>query len=94
MAHRALTPRLLGALRLAPSDGDVSAPEKQRVRMQEGQKVTSRKPCSPGGLDSETDVSFVGIFKGLQPRLDPSATDPSSKNLGKFLAVLVYVLPK
>lgn len=54
MAHKALTPRLLGALRLAPSDGDVSAPEETRVRTQEG-------PCSPGGLGTETNMSIMRI---------------------------------
>lgn len=85
MAHRALTPRLLGALRLAPSDGDVSAPEKQRVRMQEGQEVTSQRPCSLGGLYSEKDVSLVGIFPGLQPQLDPGATDPPERTWASSL---------
>lgn len=43
MAHRALTPRLLGALRLAPSDGDVSVRER-RQWSQEAQDVRNPLP--------------------------------------------------
>lgn len=81
MAHRALTPRLLGALRLAPSDGDVSAPEETRVRTQEG-------PWSPGGLGTETNTSIVGISPpGLQPHPDPGALLIRSVTLGKSLGI-------
>lgn len=66
MAHRALTPRVLVALRLAPSDGDVSAREEKRVRTQEGQKVTSQRPCPSGGLDLQTNMSVLGLSPGIQ----------------------------
>lgn len=94
MAHRALTPRLLGALRLAPSDGDVSAPEGTRVRAQEGQKFTSQRPYTAGGLDSETKMSIVGTPRGFsltQTRV-PTLPVTLGKSLGMWNAHFASLL--
>lgn len=67
MAHRALTPRLLVVFRLAPSDGDVSAPE-EKTEDSGGAESHLRKPCSSGGLESIINMSVMGITPELQPQ--------------------------
>lgn len=67
------------------------------MRTREGWEVTSQKPPSPGGLDSGTNMSVLGISPGLQPQPDLGAIPTPSVTLGRSLGMLeppfcIYIL--
>lgn len=65
------------------------------MRAQEGQKFTSQRPCTPGGLDSETNMSIVGIsprgFSLIQTEV-PTPPMTLGKSLGMWNARFASLL--